>query len=520
MRTLSGLVVVGLTLSAGVALAEPDPTGGVGGAKGPTTPSPDAAGTSTAPGVVVVGAPKGGGDGDAKLSVHGYLRAPLRIGTTTREAPLDNQTNRSIHTPRLPDDQYLNWNYTRAWEKDWAELFVTYGTARASGTIVFQAFNFTDAGYNNADAQFGIGQGFLTFLQNLGVAGLRVGVKVGSFWNRYGMAGKYDAGRYDTYLFGRTHAMGEVIALEYDVSDVTLRLSHGIGARAEQGNCSGGAGCNFLASPNGYTLLNHAHGGVSYKQLFTFNAHYLGSWSQDEGAGVKKDRPDGTMSVFGAEALLDAGIGGRLYAGFSRIHAVRANAVGPVIEVIHAYGGGYYGLGVADQFLGPKSDNGTGDVDTVMVQYDYSIGLLARKLKNPDAQFYGDGSDIVLGLFAMHTRVKSVDSEYDGMKKTKFGADVLWTPVPWFGLGARVDRVNPGKLANEKLASGDPVGEEDNTFTVISPRVLLRSKFLSREEVTIQYSRYVYGANVKPVAPLDKLGTDKNVFGIKATMWW
>ncbi len=37
---------------------------------------------------------------------------------------------------------------------------------------------------------------------------------MGSFWDKYGMSGKYDAGKYDVYLFGRTHTMGETISGE------------------------------------------------------------------------------------------------------------------------------------------------------------------------------------------------------------------------------------------------------------------------------------------------------------------
>lgn len=505
VRRSSTVVAVSLVvLTSGFALAQTS-------VSGPETPSPDAAGTfSQGTGVVVVGAPagsSGGGTDDWKLTFHGYLRAPMRVGTSKREAPIDNQTNREIHSPRLPDDQYLNWNYTRQWERDWAELFFTYGNSKVNGTVGIQGFNFTDASYNNSDAQFGVSQGFVTVTPDLGVSGLRLLVKVGSFWNRYGMAGRYDAGKYDTYLFGRTHAMGEVVSAEYDVGDVTVRVSHGIGAKGEQGNCSGGLGCNYLASPTGFTLLNHFHTGFSYQKLLSVNAHYLASWAQDGGAGPKPTLPDGSLKVYGGEALVDGGIAGRLYAGFSRIAADRATVVGPAIEVVHSNGGGFYGLGVADQYLGPKSA-GTGHVDTVMIQYDYSIGLLLRKLKNPNAQFSGDGSDITISLFGLLSKVHSNDPDFDGMRKLKFGTDVVWTPLSWFGLGVRADKVMPNG------------NDADFNFTVISPKLVFHSKFVTHEEITVQYSNYHYGAKVTPQAPLDKLKPDQNVFGVKCTMWW
>lgn len=472
------------------------------------TPSSVAGGATPPGGVVVIGKKSEGGDGEAKLSVHGYLRAPLRIGTQKRD-PQANQTDRELHTPRLPDDQYLNWSYTGQWPRDWAEMFVSYGTNKVSGTIAFNAFNFTDASYNNWDAQFGISQGFVTLRPDLGIAALRIAAKVGSFWNRYGLAGRYDAGRYDTYLFGRTHAMGEAVTAEYDLGPnggVMLHLEHGLGARGEQGNCAG-AGCNYLASPNGFTMLHHVHGGVTLPKILDVTGHFLSSWSQDGGTSAKKDRPDGSMKVFGGEVTAEGGFLGRIFLGFSRIKADHAAVVGPAIEVIHANGGGFYGLGVADQFLGPKSDGGTGTVDTFLVQYDYSVASLMRFLRD-GGRFYGDGPDLTLSLFVMTTKIASLDPDFDGMRKTKFGGDLLWTPLPWLGLGFRADRVQP----NSK--------DGDQSFTVLSPKILLRSRFLAREEITIQYSNYRYGANVVPVAPLQALKPDQNVFGIRATMWW
>jgi hypothetical protein len=68
---------------------------------------------------------------------------------------------------------------------------------------------------------------------DLPVDGLRLNWKVGAFMEKSGMAGKFDAGPYDTYMFGRTHHLGEALALQYDVGDFTLKLEHGFGAHLE-----------------------------------------------------------------------------------------------------------------------------------------------------------------------------------------------------------------------------------------------------------------------------------------------
>ena len=59
-------------------------------------------------------------------------------------------------------------------------------------------------------------------------------VNVGAFGGGYGSAGRYDAGAYGTYVFGRTHASGETISAFYDITDeITLQAEHGIGARLD-----------------------------------------------------------------------------------------------------------------------------------------------------------------------------------------------------------------------------------------------------------------------------------------------
>jgi hypothetical protein len=88
------------------------------------------------------------------------------------------------------------------------------------------------------------------------------------------------------------------------------------------------------------------------------------------------------------------------------------------------------------------------------------------------------------------------------------------------GIGARFDTVQPTNL------------DLNQSFSVLSPKIIFRSRFVTHEEITMQYSHYWYGSAVAPQPPY---GTppvagapgvftgyppDANVFGIKATMWW
>jgi len=525
-----------------------------------------------------------------RFSFHGFTRAPMRVGIGSRpQCPAGTpagtavgpggmpmpatgaaqvpcagpgQSTTALHTPFVPDSQYLDWRYDRQQEYDWTELFFNYGNSLVTGTVAIDAFGFSDAeyiAYSNASTQLGIAQGFLTIHPDLGAPRFRAEAKVGSFWDKFGMAGEYDAGKYDTYMFGRTHQMGERIALEYDVGDLTLRASHGIGTRAEQlAFTQLQAGNPTLPSGNesnypGFTLLNHAHAGVSYKKLVDVNVHYLSSWAQDYRAvGVDNAQfTDGHIDVYGAEVRLKpGGAGGRLYAAYSRILATNPQVVGPVVEAVHSLGGGNYesGNGVLDNFLGCSAPAGAtttnnfggycgttqnsigaahGTVDTIEVQYDYSFGALYRKLATGEG-FWGGGWDANLSVFAMYSAVSSTLTTQqtgspllgDGVKKLKWGGDLVVVPLPWLGFGVRADYVQPTNIAGA-----------NQTFTVVSPKIVFHTKWVTHEEITIWYSHYAYQSSVLPQPPNGVVNPnaggvpgpfppDANVVGLKGTFWW
>jgi len=148
-----------------------------------------------------------GGD-ELRFSSHGYIRAPMRIGMGSRPGcPVGSapgtlvgpngspnptgvsvpcasagQSTLNLHSPMVPDDQYLDPRYTRQWEKDWTEVFFNYGNSHVVGTVSFQAFGLTDAEHlsaENVGSQLGIAQAYVTLTPGLG-ARLRIQWKVGS----------------------------------------------------------------------------------------------------------------------------------------------------------------------------------------------------------------------------------------------------------------------------------------------------------------------------------------------------
>ncbi|MBV9950239.1 MAG: hypothetical protein JOZ69_25585, partial [Myxococcales bacterium] len=243
------------------------PTPAPGGAGGGTIPSPSANGLPLPEAQALTGAPNpsaltSSATDEWRFTWHGFTRTPMRIGfgkrpqcpTGTpagtalqpdgRPAPAagdpsyfftpqvpcagPGQSTSNFHSPFVPDSQYLDWRYDRQQEYDWTEIFMNYGNSKVTGTVGIMGFGFSDAEYfnqTNAATQFGIAQAYFTVHPDLGLSNLRLTWKVGAFQDRYGMAAMYDAGPYDTYMFGRTHQMGESLALEVDLDEWTLRLS-------------------------------------------------------------------------------------------------------------------------------------------------------------------------------------------------------------------------------------------------------------------------------------------------------
>jgi hypothetical protein len=197
---------------------------------------------------------------------------------------------------------------------------------------------FTDVSFDDPQTQYGIGQAYVTIAPDLGYENMRLSLKVGAYQDRYGAAGKYDAGEYDTYMFGRTHVMGETLRAEYDISESWgLWAEEGIGGKRPDPSSFNNAR---------FTMLAHGHVGLNKGNDMQFSAHMLYSWAQEEDrpyntskdatvyANSIVDARDGNMWVAGADARFDLGAFGYLYGGYSHIGASNALVVGRALEVL------------------------------------------------------------------------------------------------------------------------------------------------------------------------------------------
>src|SRR5512135_454946 len=96
MRTFSLPIAIGIILAGSVARAQTLDSQHLGNGA-----------------ITTVSGPTPTGPGDWQMGFSGFFRAPMRIGIAKREGAGPGQSTRNFHQPRIPDDQYLSWLYTR-----------------------------------------------------------------------------------------------------------------------------------------------------------------------------------------------------------------------------------------------------------------------------------------------------------------------------------------------------------------------------------------------------------------------
>ncbi len=82
--------------------------------------------------------------------------------------------------------------------------------------------------------------------------------------------------------------------------------------------------------------------------------------------------------------------------------------------------------------------------------------------------------------------------------------------LAWLTLTGRVDRVMPNSKDSEE------------SFTVLCPRVVFKSDWLSHEQVTLAYTRWFYGAHTHAEFPdsFIRRDLDNEMFTLGFGMWW
>jgi hypothetical protein len=407
----------------------------------------------------------------------GYFRAPLRITIAKREgeASPDDRSSYDFRLSRLIDSDYYksNFAYTSVNESDWAEFYLTAGTLRYTATIGIMATSLTDYAFSpdtpTPAGQKGISQAYITlrFAPAPGGQEIRIKLKAGAFWERFG----YQE-RYDTFLFGRTHIMGEQLSAETTAAGLTFSLLQGFGVHLPD------------TASEGLAVAHYYRASAAWSKRIELGVNYLDTFSQDKvrGAGT-----DSEMWIAGVDLHTHFEYFGDLTLGFSYLSIANPNSLAAAIEVMHTF----KGQSLEAAYLGPNAKKGS--LTSVGFAYDYHLG---RVLQKTAAWPLPEGSDLVLSFFLLSLTTgsdipapdldsRSIWEGFDGRRYLKLGFEVNFRIVSWLGVSLRFDKVS--------MDRDDP----RSSFLIVSPRIAVYPGFGQNTQVFLQYSRYGYGSNVK-----------------------
>lgn len=459
---------------------------------------------------------------DPLFTYSGYMSASLQVSTNTREDPQPGQKKLTLHTPPIIIDEYNSWTSTNSLPGNWINMQFNYqlGMVRAIASI--NTYNPTrPTAFWQIGSQWYLNNMFLRFSPPP-FWGLRVSADVGFFGNNYGALGQYGGGFYTHTVIGGTQGVGEQVNVQYDLNDsLTLVFEHGI-----MGNRNGKQPNDLVANTGSLgdpawpaAFTHHAHLGLVKRGDTQMQAtvHYVTTWAQDDRVQlpcsddyvpcdlvttreVDEDYVrDGRLTIFGADFKMISSVWGVLGLGVAYIDGTYAFP----LKGFTTFGGD--GERLTNSWWG-LSTGGTGTLTLGAISYSFS---LADFLLYPEP-FPGNAPDILFTLGFDIGRTTSAEDEFDGRVRHKYGIDALYTFLPWAGAGLRLDHVVPSSK------------DSDQTFNVLNARLVFKTDWNSRENISLSYVKWFFGDN----SHLDGLSTraveriDDQMFTLNFNMYW
>ncbi|MBV9947026.1 MAG: hypothetical protein JOZ69_09270, partial [Myxococcales bacterium] len=457
----------------------------------------------------------------------GFLTASLQASANNRVNATTQQSTTVFHVPPSTVDEYGSFEGTSTMPGQWAQLNFAYGNRYVTANVSLTTWNPTDPTtfYQIGSQQF-INNIFLSY-NPTPIFGFRVHAMAGYFYNAYGAMGQYGLGLYTNAMIGSVRGVGEDVSVEYDVTDrLTLRLEDGImGDRNGMGQVSitplpqNGAGQPVIW-PSAW--VHHVHAGIEKRGDLTLRLglHYLTNWSQDDRLQTMADNiqtrpinesyvPDARIVTYGADAAIVSPILG--YLGLAVSYTRGTNAY--PLKGLQTFGG--EGDSLTNRWWGqitgggvnvPVTGGGTGTLIAAGLNYAASIG---RIISYP-VPFNGDGPDLSLQLGWIVAESSTDFQAYNGRLRQKFGADLIYTFLPNVAVALRGDAVFPNSR------------DSGENFYVLSPRLIFKSDWNSRDTLSLIYGKWFYGPRTHPeastITPGDRL--DDQLFAVNVQMWW
>ena len=441
-----------------------------------------------------------------KTEIHGYFRAPMTLGISSRPNPdevnrIDPDTKQMIPNGRSQlqvsygPNRIVDWSlysfaYTGVQEQDWAELFIHQKMKHLDAVVGWLGYWYGAVGYRNPDASWLPGLAYVTFDEDLKLGGskLNATLTMGAFWPRFGYVEKYD-----TYTLGRFRMLGEQATLTLPLSeDLTMKLYQGFGT-----NRDGAYNYDMQKNPlysgkTGVDLISFGHVQFTYKKIIDVGLHFNYTFTRDPRLTADASVSDGKsygeaakahVAVAGVELNLRLPYMGRLWVSPSYI-SVRngwALAGGGGIEVMHSQNG--YGL--AQNYLAwtndAKASTGSGSMMNLGLLYEFALSDVRpnRGLPEMKLSLFGLATKAKLDLPQQQAGTESLINQ-DHITQIKYGADFSIFPESWYSFMVRADQV---------VYNMDHAGY---IFSSFAGRLSLFS-YLSRACIYLQYTHYIYG---------------------------
>lgn len=433
--------------------------------------------------------------------LHGYFRAPMALGLSSRPGP-DNlngpaSTQISYGQNRTVDWSYYSFGYTRLQEQDWAEVFVHEKKKHVDAAVGWMGYWFAGVGYRNPDAAWAPAVAYVALDTDIGSAALKPNLKftMGAWWPKFGYFEKYD-----TYTLGRFRQMGGQLDLNVPVNpDLAVELVAGFGTNRDGSWNSSVSGNPLYSTITAIDVLTYENAQIRYKKVLDASLHFNTMWTADPNltqqttpgkayADVKRAH----LSVIGAELNLHAPQVGHLWISPSYISVVDGWALANGgTEVMHSLGGS----GISTNYLGWTNtpDNGagacaspspcsTGSGTMTNLGFMYENSLSSIHGQEPGSEL----PDVTMSVFGLISKSKldlPTGSTFpqNTLSEAKYGVDATIQALDWLGVMLRYD------LVNYDTAHAGYI------FSAITSRLVFSSHFLSSERIYLQYSRYRYG---------------------------
>jgi hypothetical protein len=451
---------------------------------------------------------------DWTFNFWGYMSAALRVGQNERLDPTSQQYATTFHTyPRIVD-AYGQFEGTNVPQGSWVDLTFEYGNNHVTSHVKISTWKPEEGSdWTPLGSQNFIQQAYLTF--KIPVGDLNLKWNVGAFQNVYGGLGQYDVGRYNAAIIGNPFGVGETLTAQYDLdARYTLFVEDGFMGRL--GKAPLGAppivsidGAFNPSIPSSW--VHHAHAGLARHGVvpLVLGLHYIYNFAQDERDQVddprtpfvdESVRPDPHMTILGADLrMIDN------YLGNAAAAVSYADAKDATLLTGMNYFGAYTGESLTKRFLG---DIGGGTGKMLVIGVEYNVALF-RLFRYP-VELSPNGPELFASFFADFVKIDSVDPGFDGKRMWKAGTEWTWRWLAWLQFSSRYDHVTP----NSK--------DLQESFDVISPKLIFKSDWLSHETVTLSYTHWWYGAHTHAEFPNDysRGQLDPTMYALTFGLWW